>query len=159
MRKAITVGVICLGGFLAFAAAADFHPLKVKTGLWQMTETVTWTGLPPQLAAAMRNGNTLKYKTCVKTTDLNTNPWTGGSGEKCVWTVLSSTGTDMEIKGTSCDLGKDYGMTSEVHGKIHVLDSENGTGSFAVSLTGNGQKMDGHASYTGKWIGPSCPAE
>ena len=159
MRMAIAVGVICLGGFLAFAATENFHPLNVKTGLWQMTETVTWTGLPPQLEATMRNGNTLKYKTCVKAKDLNTNPWTNGSGEKCVWTVLNSTGTDMEVKGTSCDLGKDYGMTAEVHGKIHVLDSESGTGSFAVTLTGNGQTMNGHASYTGKWIGPSCPAE
>jgi Protein of unknown function (DUF3617) len=80
-----------------------------------------------------------------------------GSGDKCTWTVLNSDGNDMEVQGTSCDLGKDYGIKAGVHGKIHVLDSENGTGSMEVTLTGNGQTMNGQASYTGKWIGESCP--
>jgi len=158
MRKPLSVAVICLLASVAFAATLEFQPLKVKTGLWQMTETVTWTGLPPQMAAMMRNGQTRTYKSCVKAKDLNTNPWAEGSGEKCTWTVLNSTGTDMEVRGTSCDLGKDYGMTADVHGKIHVQDSENGTGSMAVTLTGNGQTMNGNASYNGKWIGASCPA-
>jgi len=156
MKKAIAAAVLCLAASLAYTAVGDVQPLNVKTGLWQMTETVTWTGLPPQMASMMKNGLTIKYKSCVKTKDLNTNPWVNGSGEKCVWTVLNSTGTDMEVRGTSCDMGKNYGMTSEAHGKIHVLDSENGTGSFAVTLTGNGQTMNGHASYTGKWISASC---
>ena len=156
MRKVLVVAVICLAVFVAFAAE-DLHPLNVKTGLWQMSETVTWTGLPPQYAATMKNGQPRNYKSCVKTKDLNTNPWAGGSGENCVWTVLKSTGTDMEVRGTSCDLGKNFGMTAEAHGTIHVSDSENGTGSFAVTMTGNGQTMNGHASYTGKWIAASCP--
>ncbi|MBZ5722709.1 MAG: DUF3617 domain-containing protein [Acidobacteriia bacterium] len=158
MKKAIAAAVFCLAASLAYTATGNVQPLNVKTGLWQMSETVTWTGLPPQLASAMKNGQTIKYKSCVKAKDLNTNPWADGSEEKCVWTVLNSTGTDMEVRGTSCNLGKDFGMTAEVHGKIHVLDSENGTGSFAVTLTGNGQTMNGHALYTGKWVGASCPA-
>ena len=157
MKKAIAAALLCLAASLAYSAAGNMQPLNVKTGLWQMTETVTWTGLPPQMASAMNNGRTIKYKSCVKTKDLSSNPWADGSGEKCAWTVLNSTGTDMEVRGTSCNLGKDYGMTAEVHGKVHVLDSENGTGSFAVTLTGNGQTMNGHASYTGKWISAGCP--
>jgi hypothetical protein len=156
MSKAIAAAVICLAVSLAFAATEPLQPLDVKTGLWQMTETVTWTGLPPQLATAMKNGQPRNYKTCVKAKDLNMNPWADGSGEKCTWTVLNSTGTDMEVRGSSCDMGRDYGMTAEAHGTIHILDSENGTGSFAVTLTGNGQTMNGHASYTGKWISASC---
>ena len=156
MRKAIALSAICLSAFLVFAAAGNLQPLNVKTGLWQMTETVTWTGLPPQMAAVMRNGETRNYKSCVKTKDLSSNPWAEGSGENCTWTVLNSTGTDMEVKGTSCDLQKGSGMTADVHGKIHVLDSEDGTGSFTVTLTANGQTMNGHASYTGKRIGPNC---
>jgi len=158
MKKAIAAAVLCFAASLASTAAGNVQPLNVKTGLWQMTETVTWTGLPPQLASVMRNGQTIKYKSCVKSKDLNTNPWADGSGEKCAWTVLNSTGTDMEVRGTSCEMGNGYGMMAEAHGKIHVLDSENGTGSFAVTLTGNGQTMNGHASYTGKWIGASCAA-
>jgi len=40
-----------------------------------------------------------------------------------------------------------------------VLDPEDGTGSFDIALMGNGQAMNGHVSYMGKWVGPSCPAE
>jgi hypothetical protein len=157
MRKLIRAAVICGVASLVFAAEGDVHPLNVKTGLWQMTETITWTGLPPQYAAMMKNGRAINYKSCVTTKDLNSNPWGGGSGEKCVWTVLKSTGTDMEVEAKSCQMGKDWGMTAQAHGTIHVVDTENGTGSFAITLTGNGQTMNGHAAYTGKWVSVSCP--
>jgi Protein of unknown function (DUF3617) len=159
MRKPLWVAVICLSASVALAATGTFQPLKVKTGVWQMTEIVTWTGLPPQMAAMMQSGHTTKYKSCVTAKDLNTNPWANGSDEKCKWTVLNSTGTEMEVQGTSCEAGKEYGMTTEVHGKIHVQDSENGTGTMEITLTGNGQTMHGKASYTGKWIGATCPAD
>ncbi len=159
MRKIVFVSVVCSVASLVLAAAGDIQPLKVKTGLWQMTETVKWTGLPPQMAAMMKSAPpTRTYKSCVRAKDLSTNPWADGSGDKCTWTVLNSNGSDMEVQGTSCDLGKDFGMKADVHGKIHAVDSENGTGSMEVTLTGNGQTMNGHASYTGKWIGESCPA-
>jgi hypothetical protein len=150
---------ISLGTMIAVALAASLHPLNVKTGLWQMSETITWTGLPPQLAAAMSNGKVRNYQSCVKKEDLSTNPWAGGSRESCTWTVVSSTGTDMEVQGTSCDMGSESGMMAQVHGKIHVLDSEDGTGSFDIMMTGNGQTMNGHVSYVGKWVGSSCPAQ
>lgn len=182
MRKALAVAVICFAAACAFAAtmllaqtqstkpaqdasaaptrakaaSENITPLHASPGLWQMTEKVTWTGLPPQYAAALQNGVPNHYKSCVKAKDLTTNPWAEGSGEKCSWTVLNSTGSDMEVTGTSCDLGKSWGMTAEAHGKIHLVDSQNGTGSFEVTLTGNGQTMHGHADYTGKWIGATC---
>jgi hypothetical protein len=157
IKEGIAVAVMCLAASLA-TAAGDVHPLNAKTGIWQMTEVVTWTGLPPQYAAAMKSGQPIKYKSCVKEQDLNGNPWANGSGEKCTWTVLKSTGTDMEVQGKSCDMGKDFGMTADVHGTIHVSDPENGNGSFSIVLTGNGQTMNGHASYTGKWASATCPA-
>lgn len=157
MRKAIAVGLICLGASLAFAATGDIQPLKVKTGLWQMTQKVTWTGLPPQYAAALQNGVPAQYKSCVKTTDLVKNPWANGSGQKCTWTVLNSNGTDMEVQG-SCE-GKADGVTMQMQGKIHAVDSEHGTGAVDVTLTMNGMTAKGHASYTGKWIGATCPAD
>lgn len=167
MRKAIAGVVICLVASLAFAATGDIQPLKARTGLWQMTKTVNWT-LPPQLppqyaqyAALLQqqNGIPHKYKSCVKRKDLNSNPWSEGTGEKCTWTVLKSTGTDMQIQG-SCDLSQERGMpaTAEGRGKIHIVDSENGTGSEDFTLTANGMTAKGHASYTGKWIAATCPA-
>jgi hypothetical protein len=148
-----------LGITMAVATAASLQPLKVKTGLWQMTQTVQWTGLPPQLDAAMAHGRTHDYQTCVKPKDLTSNPFAGGSDEKCTWTVVSSTGTDMEVRGTGCQMGTEFGMTSEIHGIIHVLDDANGTGSFDIVMSHGGQKITGHATYKGKWVGSSCPAE
>lgn len=153
------VALVLVGTAIAAAVAATIHRLNVKTGAWQLTVTTTWTGLPPQLNAEMANGRAHSYQACVRPEDLRTNPWSEGSDEKCKWTVLRSTGTDMEVRGTSCGIGSEYGMTAEVHGRIHVLDSEDGTGSFDITMTGNGQTVSGHAAYTGKWVGPSCHAE
>ncbi len=65
----------------------------------------------------------------------------------------------MELKGSGCEFGRNSGMTAEIHGQIHILDSENGTGSMIVTLAGNGQTMHGVATYTGKWVGASCPTQ
>ena len=158
MKRAIATATLCLTAFLGYAAASNLQPLNVKTGLWQISKTITWSGLPPQYASVMKNGQTIKYNSCVKAENLASNPWANGSGEKCVWTVLSSTGTDMEVRGVSCSMGKNYGMSAEAHGTIHIVDSEDGTGSFAATLTGNGLTMNGNASYTGKWVSANCPA-
>jgi hypothetical protein len=149
----------CLVALVCTAIAANVQPLNVKTGQWQIAQTMTWTGLPPQLRSAMPGGAAHTYQSCVKSKDLSSNPWADGSNDSCTWTVLSSTGTDMEFQGSGCDLGKDFGMTANVHGKIHVVDPQNGTGSFDITLNGRGQTITGHASYTGKWVGASCSEE
>jgi hypothetical protein len=156
MRKVIAVGMVCLAASLA-TAAGDVQPLNAKTGLWQMTQVVTWTGLPPQYASMMKNGQPVKYKSCVKEKDLTSNPWGHGSEQKCDWKVVKSSSSDMEVEGKSCQMG-DFG-TAEMHGTIHVSDSENGTGTFNIVLTAQGQKMNGHATYTGKWVSATCPAD
>jgi hypothetical protein len=158
MRKAIVLGAALLIGYLTIAVSQSLQPLKASTGLWQMTETIAWTGLPPELAAMMGTGRTHNYTTCVRPEDLRSNPWAEGSNEKCKWTVVSATATDMEVKGAGCDTGM-AGMSAEVHGKIHLTDAKNGTGSFDISMSANGQTVMGHASYTGKWTGATCPAE
>jgi hypothetical protein len=159
MRKLPLVVAFCLTAAIVFAAAGQLQPLNVKTGLWQLTKTVTWTDVPPQMAAMLKAApQTSTYNSCIATKDLSTNPWANGSGDNCVWTVLNSSSTDMELQGTGCNFGKNSGMTADVHGQIHIQDPGNGTGSMALTLTGNGQTMHGLASYTGKWISTSCPA-
>lgn len=162
MRKAIAVGLICLAASLAFAAAGKIEPLKAKTGLWQMTQTIKWTGLPPQYQSLMQSVNpTMTYKSCVRAKDLNTNPWANGSSEKCQWTALDSNGTDMHVQGTSCVAKRgNNGLTvNNFNGRIHMLDSEHGEGNFDVTMTFEGQTAHGHATYTGKRIGATCPAD
>jgi hypothetical protein len=50
------------------------------------------------------------------------------------------------------------GMTADAHGTIHLSDTTDGTGTFDITLTTNGQTMKGHATYTGKWTSASCGA-
>jgi len=157
MKKAMAVAAVCLAASLA-TAAGDVQPLNAKTGLWQMTEVVTWTGLPPQYAAMMGSGRPINYKSCVKEKDLTANPWANKSRENCKWTALKSSSTDMEIEARSCEMGNAGSGTADLHGTIHMNDPENGTGAVSIVMTMNGQTMNGHATYTGKWISASCPA-
>jgi len=152
MSKAIAVAVICFSTWLAFGQTQTSQPLNAKTGLWQITQTTTWTGLPPQYAAAMKNGQPKSYTSCIKAKDLSSNPW-AEPGSHCAWTVLKSNGTDMETRG-SCQ--QDDGTTADAHATIHLSDSEHGTGNVDLTLANNGQTMKGHATYTGKWLGATC---
>jgi Protein of unknown function (DUF3617) len=160
MRKSLTIVLIGSAASIVLAATAQMQPLNAKTGLWRMTKTIKWTDLPPQMAAMMKGAPpTTAYNSCVTTPDLNSNPWSKGSGDNCTWTVINSTATDMELQGSGCSFGNNAESTGDVHGQIHLSDSENGTGSMTVTVTVNGQTMHGVASYTGKWVGTSCPAK
>ena len=180
MRKATLFGVICL--WASVLLGGNFQPLNVKTGLWQVTSTHTVKGLPPitpEMQARMaqmtpeqrarieemmkaRSGGTpqtTSYKKCVTTKDLNTNPWANGPDEKCTWSVQSSTGVDMEVQGSSCAAGRNQGMKTDINVKLHVIDPENVSASLQGTSTGNGHTVNFNGTYTGKWIGASCPAE
>ena len=131
------------------SAQSNFQPLKVNTGLWKVTENVNVSGMPPR---------TITYKSCVTAADLNSNPWANGSDDKCTWTVLNSSASDMEVKGTSCDAGKDQGMNTEVDIKIHAVDAENVTAVADGTAVGNGVTLKLHNTFTGNWENASCPA-
>jgi hypothetical protein len=159
MRTRRFLVVPLLGASVVIAAAVQFQPLNVSTGLWQITQIMTWSALPPPMAAMLRAMPQKRtYQTCVTAQDLSSNPWAEGSGDGCTWTVLNSTGTDMAVQGTGCELGSDYGLTMQIQGQIHILDPQDGTGQMTMTLSGNGQSATGQASYSGKWIGASCPS-
>lgn len=154
MRKSLCTGMVCLMASAALAGGVKYQPLKVKTGLWQVTESYTASGVPagvPPLAHTT-------FKDCITEKNLETNPF-GDPDQNCKWTVLNSTGTDMEVKGTSCALGREQGMTTNVHLKLHVVDSEHVTGTGDWSGSGNGQSMSGNATGSAKWLSSSCPAK
>lgn len=184
MRKTLMVSAGCLLTTVLLAATGKIQPLNVKAGLWQTTTTSTFGGLaggiaslPPgeqaklaqmtpqqraMVEAMMKKQygsgpQTTTFKHCVTEKDINNNaPW--GTGTRCTWNVLTSTGTDLEARGTSCDLGKTDGLNSSVDVKIHVTDSENIKASMQGSATGNGHSYTLNGTYTSKWIGATCPA-
>lgn len=180
MRKVLCVGVIGLAATAVFAANDKFQPLNVKPGLWEVTETRTTSGAPPmtpemqarmekmtpaqraKLEAAMQREygggpKTTTYKKCVKKEEVEKNPF-AGPDEKCNWTVLNSSSSDLEVQGTSCEAGKDQGMQTDIEMKIHVVDRENVQGSAKAKSTGNGQTLNVNGTATGKWLGAICPA-
>jgi Protein of unknown function (DUF3617) len=130
-------------------AANTYQPLNVKPGLWHVTGTNQFMGNPVKT----------DYKKCITAKDLNSNPWTNGPDEKCDWTVVAATGSDIEVKGTSCEAGKEYGMTTNVDLKLHAVDTENVKASLQGTSTGNGQTMNLTGSFTGKWMGSTCSSD
>jgi Protein of unknown function (DUF3617) len=180
MQKSILFGAVLLWATVLLAGST-FQPLNVKTGLWQVIETSTASGLPPispdmqakidqmtpeqraRMEAMMKSRyggtpHTTRYQKCVTTKELNTNAFMNGPDEKCTWTVLSSTGSEMEVRGTSCAAGRDQGMETDLNIKVQVLDSESVKAAVQGTSIGNGHTMNINGTFTGKWIGASCPA-
>jgi hypothetical protein len=180
MRKVLFVALTCMLAGVVLSAAGKVQPLNVKTGLWQVSMTTAMTGLPaipPELQARLdqmtpeqraqmeammksRLGGTPQtssYKKCVTKEELENNAF-NKPDEKCNWTVVTSTGSDMEVKTASCTAGKNVGMMqTDVDLKIHVVDSENVQATMQLTSTGNGTTMKGNGTYTGKWLGATCP--
>jgi hypothetical protein len=161
MRMQRLLLVSLLGVSAVFAAATttvQFQPLNAATGLWQITQNMAWNSLPAPMAGVLRGmPQTRTYQSCVTAKDLSSNPWAQGSGDGCTWTVLNSTSTDMAVQGTGCQMGSEYGLTTQIQGQIHMVDPQDGTGQMTITLSGNGQTATGQASYTGKWVAASCP--
>ena len=180
MRKILSSTLICLSAEVVLLAAGKVQPLNVKTGLWQVSTTTTMSGLPdipPEMQARLdqmtpeqrakmeammksRFGGTPQtssYKKCVTKEELESNPWNKPE-EKCDWTVVNSTGSEMEVKTNSCTAGKNVGMMqTNVDLKIHVVDSENVQATMQLTSNGNGTTMKGSGTYTGKWLSATCP--
>jgi hypothetical protein len=155
MRKTLFVSVICLLASAAVVGEGKLQPLNIKPGQWQVTKTYSATGLPAGMPSAAQ---TITYKNCVTQKDLATNPF-NDPNDKCAWTILNSTSSDMEVKGTSCSFGRNQEMKANVHLKLHVVDSEHVNGSGDWTASGNGMSMSGNATGTGKWVSATCSAE
>jgi len=170
MRKIILLSLICLSASVVLAGG-DIKPLNVKTGLWQATTTTNMTGIPPispevlnQLtpeqrskleesmkARASQGPQTRTYKHCVTEKDLNKDPFSEKK-ESCTRTVLTSTGSKMEIR----QICTEKGMKMDTTIKIEALNSENVKGSGHIIVTGDGRTMNGDMNFSAKWLGPVC---
>ncbi|HEV2134794.1 MAG TPA: DUF3617 family protein [Terracidiphilus sp.] len=179
MKRTLIVFSAVLLTAAAVQAAGGLQPLHVRLGLWQSTvNNQLGGGLPPDMQARLAamppeqrarieammqkqfNGTPQNstFKSCLTQKDLNESaPW--GSGTKCNWTVITSTSSDLEVKGTGCDAGKNQGMNSEFHIKIHVVDSEHVKATFDGTMSGNGHTMTMNGNYTSEWVAATCPAD
>lgn len=169
MRKCLIIGFLCLS---ASAALAQLQALNVKTGSWEVTEVSSANvSLPPEMQAMLsrlppaqqeamkqRFGGapqTNTYKSCITQADLDRTPFENPR-QKCEWTTRTSTATDMQLRGT-CEAANDGGARANIDMRIHVVDSENTTGTVHLNVAGGiGPTMNTNATFTGKWAGPTC---
>lgn len=165
MRKMIFLGVICL--LAAVAVAGGNVPFNVKPGLWQTTWNSVATGRPPipegltpeqraRYEATMSKTvsgmpKTGTYKSCVTKEQLNP---ANQPSNKCTWTVLDSTGSNLDLHGT-CAPGKE-GLKVDMTVHLQALDSEDVKGTGQQALTSGGNTLNSKFNVTSKWLGSDC---
>ena len=146
----------------ATAIRAQITPLNMKTGVWQTALTGKYSGVPPQMAAAINP--TMTYKKCVKAKELTRDTWAQEVvGLNCASvTVLKSTGNEAQVQAKGCAVGN--GMTADGLGNFQLANSGSSlTGSMDVTFGGatpfgGSGSVHMHADYTSNWIGATCPA-
>ncbi|MBV9341421.1 MAG: DUF3617 domain-containing protein [Acidobacteria bacterium] len=168
---------ILLALILTFAAgawAADkVQPMNVKTGLWEVTATTTRAGtppIPPEYLARLTPEQRAKveermkansgektitntYKSCVTKDDLENGPkWGPKQDDACTRTVVSSTGTKMELHGKCEYENMKYDGTM----LIEALSTESAKGSTKMTASGGNNTMNANSTFTAKWLAPEC---
>ena len=147
MRKMILLGAV-LASATILLADSSVQPLNVKPGLWEVTMNMTISG--------SRAPQTRTYRSCLKKEDLNKYPF-ADPDKKCTYTVVSSSGSTMEARGT-CAPGSE-GAKIDFKLRLDALDSENVKGTGQMTMSGPGGSMNGTYTATSKWLGATCPAD
>jgi Protein of unknown function (DUF3617) len=91
----------------------------------------------------------------LKKEDLNKYPFSDPE-KKCTYTVLSSTGSTMEARGT-CAPGSD-GTKVDFKLRLDAVDSENVKGTGQMTLSAPAGSLSGNYVGSAKWLGATCPA-
>jgi Protein of unknown function (DUF3617) len=146
---------------------ANYNPLNIKTGLWEVTFSRSANGELPMPAeymshltpeqrarfeAAMKERSTHTYKSCVKKEDIDGSLLNSKNNNDCRVTILKSTSTELDGK-MSCNM---EGMRGDGTMKMHVLDSTHTQGVTHMTMTGNGKTFNTDATLSSKWIGSDC---
>jgi hypothetical protein len=146
MHKKILLGVISLVAIVA-VAQNKVQPLNIKTGVWQITMTMTIQG--------MGSPHTHTYESCVTKENLSQYPFADPDNH-CQYKVQSSTGTRMDVSG-SC-MPKEGGK-ADFKIQLDAVDSENVNGTGELTFAGPDGAMHGEYSGKGKWIAATCAAK
>jgi hypothetical protein len=151
--------------------AADINPLHVKEGLWEVTVTHSVSGLPaaasisPEVLAklppeqrahieAMMKGepSTDVHKDCITKEKLEKHSAFTNNGGECTRTVISSSGSKLEMK-VHCEENQtstDGTLVLEAVSPDHVK----GTMHSVTNTKGRNMNID--LSFNSKYLGPSC---
>jgi hypothetical protein len=169
MRTNLLVAVIF---FLAVTlwAADNVTPLNVKEGLWEMTVTHSMTGMPatpnipPDALAkmppdqrarieAMVNGTPDVRKECITKEKLEKHSAFSANRGDCARTVVSSTGSKLEVKFHCAEKqsSSDGTLVVEAIGSDNVKSTMH-----SVTNTSSGRTMNMDFTISSKYLGPDC---
>ena len=172
MFARILLGLLVVFPF-ALQSDTTLTPLNVKLGLWQTT--VTMSGLPAMPAIpdgvlaqmpadqrakieAVMKGQPMTTKSCMTKDKLEKSEGFRSAPKSCAYTVISSTGSKLEMKLSCTQNGMT--MTGNVH--VEATDSENVKGSIQMNTSGNGgadaggNTMNMNSTFTSKWLAAAC---
>jgi Protein of unknown function (DUF3617) len=171
MRSALfLVLAVCLP--LALYAADSLTPLNVKEGLWEVTVTHSMSGMPaapsippdalakmpPEQRArveAMMKGtpSTDVRKECVTKEKLEKHSAFSNNRGECTRTVVSSTGSKLELK-FHCE-EKQSSSDGTFLMEAVASDAVKGT-MHMVMNSNNGHTMNMDFTISSKYLGPAC---
>jgi hypothetical protein len=162
----LLVVLIVLFCSLNLWAADDITPLNIKEGLWEDTVTRTMKGIhphgiPPDLspedrarAEATMKGEPVTdvRKNCVTKEKLEKHSAFNFSRGDCTRTVVSSTGSKLELK-FHCEISGGP-AASDGTLALEALSSDNVKGTMH-SIT-SGRPVTTDLTFTSKYLGPDC---
>ncbi len=176
MRKVVLVSVLGLGTVIALGAG-KFQPLNLKTGYWESTMNMKSNGslgmtpdmqarlaqMSPQqramieaymkgMTGAMAIPKTVTSKSCWTEKDMQKNPL---FEDRCTWTDLTSTGTELDGKGT-CWMDNAKQMKANVKMHVTVVDSEHVKGTGQIIINSGGHTMTNDYGLAANYLGPVC---
>ena len=174
MQKPLVI-LLLAAAPLAARAQEKLTPLNVKLGLWESTNTITMSGMPPipedtlakmtpdqraRMEAMMKqrgigNGQptTTTVKSCVTKEKLDKD-MAFDTHKNCTHDVISSTSTHLEFK-MHCVGDKD-GMTVDGTMKVDASSSDSAKMSGHMVMTGSGHTMNADFVGSSKYLGSDC---
>jgi hypothetical protein len=167
--KCILVLIISCFCSLTLSAADKLTPLNVKEGLWEITVTHSMTGmpampaippdvlakLPPEQRArmeAMMKGGPIVQKECITKEKLEKHSAFNVNRPECTRTVVSSTGSKLEMK-IHCE-GKQGASDGTL--VVEAVGSDTTKGTMHLVTSASGANMNIDMAFSSKYLGPDC---
>ncbi len=174
MRTKVVLAAIVFS-VLTLWAADKITPLNVKLGLWENTVTHSMSGMPAMPAippdalakmppeqrarveAMMKQGGmgapvTDVRKNCVTQEKLDKQSAFNVTQKECTRTVVSSTGSRLEMK-IHCD---EKQATSDGTLVVEATGSDSAKGTMHLVTNANGRNMNMDFTFSSRYLGPDC---
>jgi hypothetical protein len=156
----------------ALWVADKYQPLDVKTGLWEVTTTISTSGqmpIPPDLlekltpeqrarfqermnAKSMQPAKPIVSRNCLTQEQLDKGDSFTENRKSCTHTVVSSTRSKVEV-WLQC---AENDMKFDAKLQFEAVDSENVKGQTLSTATAGDHTMNSSSNFIAKWISPNC---